>query len=66
MAKEVLVDDLTEVILKLEGGINMLVAGKHILADRRLVGVRDKLAAIRASVINGEYLKTNNDSGESS
>jgi len=63
MEKDALVNDLTEVILKLEGGINMLVAGKQVLADRRLVGVRDKLASMRVAVINEEY--HNNIDGES-
>jgi len=38
-----LVRNLREVVVKLEGGINMLFDGKQVQSYQRLIGIRDKL-----------------------
>tara|TARA_Y100000310_G_C20684761_1_gene818225 strand:+ start:2808 stop:2993 length:186 start_codon:yes stop_codon:yes gene_type:complete len=50
MEQTELLRELREIIGKLEGGVNMLTQGKHILAHRRLVGVGDKLVNLLKSL----------------
>lgn len=43
MEQTELVRNLREVVVKLEGGINMLFDGKQVQSYQRLIGIRDKL-----------------------
>jgi len=51
--KKAVVDALTDTLLKIEGGLNMLEAGKQIPAFRKITGVKDKISALRAFLITG-------------
>jgi|TARA_Y100000310_G_scaffold183047_1_gene183148 hypothetical protein len=51
MTDELLVENLKDAIVKLDGGINLLVSGKQIQAYQKLLGTRDKLLDIRSKVI---------------
>jgi len=48
---ELIADQIKDAIMKLEGGINMLIDGKQIQAFRRFEGVKHKLLALRESII---------------
>tara|TARA_Y100000034_G_scaffold133246_1_gene198219 strand:- start:2463 stop:2642 length:180 start_codon:yes stop_codon:yes gene_type:complete len=43
-------DDLTDLSIKLEGAINMLVGGKQIASYQKLMGVKDKLYDMRNKI----------------